>query len=166
MKRIVGVLAVALAFLASAQEPVQLGDWVFFEKVDPITDENTSFAAAPASDSPSYYEGLFFVRCAPGFDMGVEVFFDADQYLGIDDFYPVVYRIDGGEPQNSRWSISTNGTSVFTPELEIPRIFAALMGASEFVFRVQGYDGPQTYIVPVSGLREVLDALNCYTGAY
>ncbi|HEX7039082.1 MAG TPA: hypothetical protein VF202_03090 [Trueperaceae bacterium] len=166
MKQVMGALILALACFAGAQDMVMLGDWGYIEQIDPITDANTSGAVALASQSPSYYQGALIVRCSTYIGSEIDLFFDSDQYLGSDDLFSVVYRIDGGEPQSGWWDVSTDNTAVFVPDRDLPQLVTALAGASEMVIRVQAYDGPQTYIIPVSGFREVLDAMGCYTGSY
>jgi len=167
MKKLVGVLALVVVLsVATAPAPRMLGKWFYNERLDPITDENRSFLFAPAIEGPLYTEGALFVRCDASRDAGIEVFFAADTYLGIDDRFVVVYRIDDQEPLTSLWNSSTDSTAVFAPSFDASSLAQGLMEASRLAIRIQGFDGPLTYIVSVDGFRGALDTLGCYTGVY
>lgn len=165
MRKLVGILLlVGFAMLANAQS---YGAWTAEKKIDLITDENSSIMVAQATDYPSLarYSALA-VRCtsSPLETYGVEVFFAADKYLGIEDYYSVVFRVDKGEPVYMRWSASTNHEAAFLPTNETPRFLSAIKSGSELIFRISGYSQDYTYVVPVRGFNDALFALGCYKG--
>lgn len=103
-------------------------------------------------------------RAAPLRTTGVEVFFAADTFLGIDDFYPIVYRVDRGEPVRDRWSASTNNRAAFIPPGKEVEFLSAVMSGSELIFRITAYSQDYTFTVPIHGLNDALYALGCYKG--
>jgi len=167
MNKFVGTLLVALVALGSAAfaQDTTVGDWLYIENADRFTDENNSFIVAPASDYPSYYDlsGLI-IRCAGAKQYGVDIFFDADQYLGSDDYFSLVYRIDREPSVPGSWGASVSGKAVFVPNGQIPVLIQRLQAASEFAIRIETRWGSETYVVPVSGLRGAVAQLGCYTG--
>jgi len=166
MRKILGViLLMGFAMLASAQ--TTLGAWTLLESIDAITDENKSAIGALASDYPSLARNsALVIRCSSSSlrPTGVEVFFAASRYLGSDDFYPIIYRIDRGEPVSDRWSASTNKEAAFIPAEKEVEFLSAIMSGSELIFRITGYSQDYTYTVPIHGLNDALYALGCYKG--
>lgn len=165
MNKLLGVfLLVTLTTTTMAQH---YGGWALNRNTDPITDENRSFIYAQATDFPGYAStSALVVRCSSDayYPHGVSVYFVTDKYLGSEDYYRVVYRIDKREPVTERWSSSTDNEAVFLPVGEAPAFLAALTTGSEFVFRVTAFDEDYTYTLPIAGFNDALYALGCYTG--
>lgn len=158
------ILLLAILTAASAQT---YGAWGLYRNMDPITDENRSFVFADATEYPGYSRlAAVVIRCssAAWHSTGVEVFFDADTYLGSKDDYPFVYRVDRREPVNGRGNASTSNEGVFFQQSAVPGFLRDLVTGSSLVFRVSAFDGPLTYTVPVNGLNDALYALGCYKG--
>jgi len=165
MRKLVGMLLIAgFTMLASAQT---YGAWEISKKVDLITDENSSFIAALATDYPSLARySAIVVRCTDNAfsPNGIEVFFAADRYLGIEDYHSVIYRVDRGEPVSGRWSASTSNEAVFLPTSDEAEFLSAINAGSELIIRVSGYSQDYTYVVPIHGFNDALYALGCYKG--
>lgn len=167
MNKIVGTLFVAFMALGSAvsAQDSAVGDWFLVSNVDLITDENKSLIAAQATEHPTYADySAIIIRCDEYSRYGVELYFHADKYLGIEDTYSVVYRVDGGTPQRGNWSASTDNEAAFAPNLGVSGVINALLDAEELVFRISAYSTDYTYVLPISGLREAIQKLGCYTG--
>lgn len=163
MTKLIGVLfaVLAAASLAMAQEMVR--DWVYFENMDPFTDANTSFIAAPASEYPQYASSAALViRCTSGSRIGVEMYFLAAQYLGSDDFFDIIYRIDTRDPVQGQWYVSTDGEAVFAPDDGAVRLIRSLQAAKSLAFRIYTDLGNETYTVPIGGLGEAMSRLACF----
>lgn len=169
MNKLVGILLVALMAFASVahSQTTRLGDWLYVPNVDLITDENRSLIGAQATTYPTYADkAAIIIRCSDSARFGVDIYFSADKYIGLDDYYRVAYRIDGAEAQQARWETSTSNEAVFAPDVGVAGIMKGLLDRSELVFRISAYSQDYTYVVPISGLREALDHLGCYTGVY
>lgn len=167
MNKIVGTVLVALLALGSSSfaQNSLVGDWVHMPNIDLITDEDKSALIAQATTFPTYADGsALLIRCSDYARYGVEIFFATDKYLGSSEAYDVVYRIDGGTPQRGRWSASTNNEAVFAPNLGISGVVNAMLDGQELIFRVTSFSQDYTYVVPISGLREAIQKLGCYTG--
>lgn len=157
------VVVTAVASTAIAQETM-VGDWILVPRLDLITDENTSLIIAEATTYPSNAEyAALIVRCDDSID-SVEVYFNADKYLGSDDIYDVVFRIDGGTPVPGQWSASTDSLAAFAPYYMVPLVIRMLLDSQELVFRISAYSTDYTYVVPIGGMREAMQALGCYPG--
>lgn len=144
-----------------------LPEWDLTARIDPITDENTSFIGVFASDYPSLarYSALV-LRCTsdPYESSGVEIYFAADRYLGIEDYYSVTYRVEKSEPVSSRWSAATNNEAAFLPTSRHADFLSAINKGSELVVRISGYSQDYTYVLPLNGFNDALYALGCYKG--
>lgn len=167
MNKLLGAigLTIVLALAPATLAQQQVGDWIYIQNVDLITDENKSAIIAAASDYPEYarYAALI-VRCADVSPFGVELYFSADRYLGIEDQYDVVYRIDRGTPSTGSWYASTDYEAAFAPYFEVPSVINELLDTSELIFRISGFSSDYTYVLPVAGLRDALGTLGCYSG--
>lgn len=168
MRTIVGrILFTASLFFGTVAlaQFTPIGDWLHNENIDLITDEDKSIIVAESSEYPGYaqYSGVV-IRCADYLPLGVELYFNADRYLGSGDRYDVIYRIDGGQPISDRWSSSTDSEAAFAPLGAIEPLISSLLDSREMIFRVSTRTANYTYVVPTSGLREAISALGCYTG--
>lgn len=167
MRKLLGVLLLAGALMTAFGQTFEArhGSWSLLRDVDLITDENRSGIMGDVTEYPGYSRGAgMVIRCRQGAPYGVEVYFFADQYLGSRASYPVVYRVDGGQPVNASWLKSTTNESVFAPDQAVEGIINDLLDGARLVFRVTSFSGPETYVQPIDGLREALIALGCYTG--
>ncbi len=166
MRRILAAVYLLGVFGLAAAQDATFGPWHYVDNVDLITDENRSSILSGATTYPEYarYSGMA-IRCADWSPWGVEVFFIADRYLGIGDYYSVIYRLDQGEPVSSSWSASTSHEGAFAPLSEIPGLLSNMNRASELVFRITSFRQDYTYVVPVQRLNDAIYRLGCYTGS-
>lgn len=162
MKKIALIAMFTLGSFVFAQ--ARFGAWEYFANVDLITDEDTSFIDALASEYPEYarLSGLV-VRCSSMMSNGVDVFFVADRYLGSNS--EVTYRFDSGEPISETWLRSEDRESLFIPDRQVAAFLSALNASEQFIFRVSGPTRTYTYVVPVHGLNDAMFRLGCYTGS-
>ncbi|MDE0098645.1 MAG: hypothetical protein OXM87_03375 [Truepera sp.] len=160
----ISMLAVYLCLGAQAQERV-FGDWWVALEADPITDENSSRMWAMAWDNPAFTyrdaEGVFIIRCNLG-EGEVEVFFVLDtmsfRLLERDYSGAATFRIDKGEVRTSRGAPSTRGTAFFFNDRDVPALLKDLVGASNFVFRIETEnEGTLTYQTRVEGFAEAYE---------
>lgn len=163
MKQVWIICALVVSGLAFAQS--QFGDWLYSENIDLITDENTSFIYTLATDYPGYARASgLAIRCSAYGAFGVEVFFNADRYLGSDSSRSVTYRFDSGTPVSQSWASSTSNEAAFMYDHMIPGFLSALNRADQLVFRIASFNNSYTYVVPVKGLNDALYRLGCYAG--
>lgn len=167
MKNHVGTLLLALVFFGSGAfaQMSSIGDWIHNPNIDLITDEDRSVLIAEATTYPSYanYAALI-IRCDAQARHGIEIYLNADKYLGSDDAYNVIYRVDGGTPLRGRWGTSTDHEAAFAPELGVSGVINNLLDGQELIFRITAYSSDYTYVLPIAGLRPALQKLGCYTG--
>lgn len=164
MKKLLLLVSLSLGSVGFAQE--LFGDWIYIEDIDLITDENTSFIVADASDYPSLarYSGVV-IRCDASMSNGVEVFLSADRYLGRSAGSDLVtYRFDRDDPITETWFPSTDREALFAPDRVISGFLSRLNNAEQLVFRVSSTSETFTYVVPVAGFNDALYRLGCYTG--
>lgn len=167
MNKIVGTLLLALVFLGSGAfaQMSAIGDWIHNPNIDLITDEDTSVLIAEATTHPAYADyAALIIRCDALSRYGVEIYLNADKYLGSDDGYDVIYRVDGGTPLRGRWGTSTDHEAAFAPNLGVSGVINNLLDSQELIFRITAYSSDYTYVIPIAGLRPALLKLGCYTG--
>lgn len=135
-----------------------VGNVLLSVNVDPITDAVRASAIVPSVDLSRFGGGVMLFRCT---DDKFEVYVNMREYLG-DDRRKVYYRFDSNEPEEERWSASTDGTAVFARnDQEFARKAAR---AQQLAFRALDYDGTRhTVIFELEGLREALQQLPCFS---
>ncbi|GHF65214.1 hypothetical protein GCM10017781_46190 [Deinococcus metalli] len=139
---------------AVAQSFEHFGDFTYYPKIDPMTDENRSYII---SDGIEDADASLFFGCQDG---RLKIYYDPSDYIGItDDSYTVVYRFD---KQNMsapvEWGVSTTGDAVFLPAGRITGFVRAAKAAKTIILRVFDYNG--TAITRSFGLRGLTTALN------
>ena len=154
----------AVATLAVAQEPQQIGSWTLVRSVDLITDEDQSSIRAQAFDHPQHADAArAFIMCSARSDNGIFLAFAADRYLGTSDFADITYRVDGGQPLTGRWLNLDNAVAPLHDN-EMSRVIQTWLDAGTMVFRVSTRLATYTYQVDIAGLRAAIGALGCYRG--
>ncbi len=159
------ITLLSAAALAQAGPPQHFGYWTYSPQVDRISDLDRSIVYAVATMHPPYAKGAMVVRCDVLSASGVSVYFDADRYLGYEDYYLVTYRVDKDRPNTNPWGASVDGEAVFLPEGSVRRVLNALAAGEELVVRIAAFDGDVDYVLPIQGLKGALEAQGCYTGA-
>lgn len=155
---IVGASTKMASRLITVQATPSLRSWRYTERKDPITDADTSYIRAGSS---SLY---LYIRCSASSD-GVDVYVTQDRHLGIQNSYPVTYRVDSRDAITARWDASANYQAAFARTANVPALFQELAAGSEATFRIGAFDGDRTYrAISIEGFRPALDKLGCYTG--
>lgn len=164
MKKVIVLISLILGSVGFAE--VLFGDWLYVEQIDLITDENTSFIVAEASDYPSLARASgVLIRCEASMPDGVDVLLVADRYLGHSaEAERVTYRFDRAEPVTERWIPSTSRKTLFAPDRVASGFLSQMNAAEQVVFRVSSTSETLTYVVPVAGFNDALYRLGCYTG--
>ena len=151
-----------LIFLAlSTAMAEQIGSFLYIERVDPITDEDTSFAVAVPIDKN---ERFLLLRCK---NKKLEVLYSTNVYLGSATEFNVIYRFDNREPSKTeKWSASVTRQSVFFPmnsEETSSDFKIDLITWDKIVIRV--YDFKETAYTDtflLSGAMELASRMNCF----
>lgn len=164
MNKVVGMLALALLTLASAQEPYLVGGWTVQQRTDPFSDQNSSIMALRAENTSQFgSEGSLAIMCTPGagFD-GITVMATGDVYIS-ETTTPVTYRVDADEVVRERWLVSEVNV---TPYLENRHraFIRAIASGSELAMRWTGYSRTVTYEFQLHGVRDALSDLGCHSG--
>ncbi|MDE0100302.1 MAG: hypothetical protein OXM87_11975 [Truepera sp.] len=158
----ISMLAVYLCLGAQAQERV-FGDWGVELMTDPMTDQNEGFMAAFSWDNPwlggQYAEGVLAILCRDSVVVDIAFGLDLERSLLRKDFsYTATFRIDKGPVQTSEGSSSPNGAGYLFARAEVPKLLQDLVGASNFVFRIDTEDeGTLTYQTRVEGFAEAYE---------
>lgn len=149
-----------------------LGQWRYVERVDPITDKNTSYirAGTTAIDLVVRCHERDWELSDPELENGVEVYVATKRHLGVRDYYRVTYRVDSREPVTASWIASSNHQGAFARI----SVWEGYNGVHDFlqeialgtnlIFRIAAFDGDHTYTLRVDGFRNALEKLGCYTG--
>ena len=152
--------------VGSAGFSQSIGSWVYSQRRDAITDDDTSMVFARAAEYPRFADGAALViRCSRGSPNGVSVFFGADRYLGSADRVPVAYRIGSEAAIESQWNASVSNEAVFVPAGEQASFLAAVRRNPRLVIRISAFRESYTYVVDTAGLGGALTRLTCYTGS-
>jgi hypothetical protein len=153
MKNLKLALALSSLILTAPAMASQNGNWRYLENVDLMSDEDKS-AVYTAKEKET-----IVVRCDG--NNGFDVIIRPDEYIGSDPA-PVAWRIDGGDIQNSRMGLSTQGTAAFVPGSIKAEFANSLRNASEIVIRVTDFRGtPITFVIDVTGANEAFSQLSC-----
>lgn len=99
--KFMGLMATAILFNTNALASV----WTYNSKVDKFTD-NTVYTASVNSG-----DGFITARCDE--KKQFELYLSVGEFIGSRANYDVRYRIDKNNLESSKWSPSSNGTSVF-----------------------------------------------------
>jgi hypothetical protein len=129
-----------------------IGAFLYTEKIDPFTDQDTSYIATSAEGS----QGSLFFRCN---NKELEIYV-ATGYLNSKDPVPVKYRFDKNPAVDSVWDISTSGTAAF---IRYPKPFIQeAWSAKSFVIRLTKYSGETvTESFSIDGFPEAFSKLKC-----
>lgn len=141
------------------------GSWSVVWRVDPISDENSSYIGVFASEHPTLADrSMLAVRCTVGLPHSVEIFVAADSYLTNADTVRVDYRFDDREAHvGARWSTSVAGTGAFLFPGQVAAFVQEALASNELVWRVYDYrDSPFLYRFSLDGFNDALAALGCY----
>lgn len=144
-----------LIMFASATSAQQLEEWVYEENIDPMTDENSSYAAIINGRKE-----LIAVRCDG--DNSFNIIVGVGEYLGSDS-PPVTYRIDKQPAVNAdRWNLSTTGTLMFVPDSKLSEIKEGLLTGQNIIFQVTDFRGSKPYAkFSLSGSSAAISQLAC-----
>ena len=145
MKNILLALLISLPTSAIA-------DWTFVENVDPMTDEDSSFAVVSGPD-----RAMFFVNCDENNNLKAVLLFN--KYLGNDN-PPFAYRVDSLPAVEASAVISTTGRGVFPRDSSFVR---ELHKHDTITFRAVDFRRVnQVFTVSLKGIEEQISKLACY----
>lgn len=147
------VLVLSFSFGVGAQQDND--EWIYQEDIDPMTDENSSWAGLPKS-----HNEMVVVRCSGA---NYDIIVGVGDYIGSSEAYPVTYRIDDKEAVGAgRWSPSTEGTMVFVPNRLKDDLLEELKSSSKIAFQVTNHRGTQhTAVFPLHGSARAIKKLKC-----
>lgn len=157
MKKILAKYGTLLTFsLFVGGASANWGQWTNKEDIDPMTDEDSSFASVVNKEDQS----IVLVACdgSEQFKIAISV----GEYLG-SDRRPVSYRVDKQEAVNAgSWGINTKGTMVFVPEDEKRGMLANLMNGEKIIFQVTDFRGSTPYSeFSLAGSTAAIKKLGC-----
>lgn len=146
MRKLTLALLAAMSLTAHAST---VDDWTYNEMIDPMTDEDSSFAYTTSSD------GYLALRCSSGI---AELVLFNGGYLGNDSYYQLTYRIDSETAQEVRTAAYSTGVALLLPE----SMQESLIPANQVVMRVSDYRGvPHTHTFSLRGYYDATGLLSC-----
>lgn len=169
MKTIRGFLLGILVALAApgyavAQATAFVGDWLILKSIDPFTDDNDSTMGAIPSDYPTLGSNdLLAFGCKPSGQNGIVLALMGSNYVS-ENTVVVTYRVDTNPPVTDIWRKLNTDVVGPLPGAETQALIDAMLDGSKIAIRYSAYSTTATYIYPISGLREALRELGCYTG--
>jgi hypothetical protein len=138
---ILKALSFPLACLVAMSTSAVAEAWLYGEEENPFTGKKDAWASILAS-SPTIGGSVLepqmrlFVACIEGdFDVSL----NTGAYIG-NDWYPVRYRFDEGEPIVEKWAASADGLAVFVPR-KFKDFQAGLATASKVAIEVADFQG-------------------------
>lgn len=163
MRKQLLALLLALTGVAFGQE--RIGDWTITTKTDIFTDETTAYAALFPLEHPSggvgdaLVVGCFEHDVAP---LGATILARSSMPI-IGDDVEVLYRVDDREAVTRMWWSNGQSVGPLTPSAQ-REVLTDLIGGERFALRYTALGNVRTYVYVVTGFREVLAVLGCYTG--
>ena len=151
------ILASGVAFAQNGS--VEIGNFSYFERSDPITDANDSYITALETEA-EYDRAQLFFGCNDG---DFSAYVSSSGFLGTSETVPVVYRFDDEEPSKlTEWNPSSDGEAAFVPS-ELRASWVKQVRSSEkLAVRMESYSGEElTYIFGLDGSSKALDRLPC-----
>lgn len=147
-------LCLALYFAPSLLIAQSL-EWEYHERIDPMTDEDNSFAGTAKGNNE-----MLIVRCAGADDYDIIV--GVGTYLGSDPAN-VAYRFDDDDPVNAgKWTPGTEGTVAFAPTSGKQDVLEGLQVASKVIFQITKFNGSKPHSeFSLSGSSSAINQLNC-----
>ncbi|MDQ3460083.1 MAG: LysM peptidoglycan-binding domain-containing protein [Deinococcota bacterium] len=159
MKKVLGILVLTLVGLAVAQE--EIGDFIYFQRADPMTDEDRSFVVTFSVDGANRFSRPS-LRWACHLN-GMRIIFDTEEFLNTKPPIPVRYRFDREEasPTHS-WGLIVNNTATWIDLHNVPPFTARALAASRLTIQATSYsDRIYTSVFGLNGLSEALERLPC-----
>ncbi len=164
MNKLWGTLLAALACTALAQSIERHGAWTLERALDPFTDEDQSIVYVAPVEYPSLGGDDFLaIGCGDGSFAadGVSMILLSSEYIS-ERNTEVIYRVDSNAPVTRNWFATDS--SVTPQPMYMQALIAEMLTGSKLVIRYQAYRSSPTYTFEISGLREALARLACYTG--
>lgn len=128
-------LYLILIFISS---PISANVWTYTKQVDPFNDQVMHIARVQGNIDKSSVS----IRCNS--DKKLDIILSTGRYIGNDNRYRTVLRVDKNEPTSGVWSVSTDGTSVFAPKDSIALLSVAFMKGDILVSQTTDYKGSKT----------------------
>ena len=134
------------------------GEWVKSESIDPITDERMFGYALRADSGESVYgdDIVLAVRCK---GTETDIFIDWQSFISTDEAI-VTTRFDDGQPSPRGWSLSTDYTATFYPEMSNDSFLRKMAESERLVARVTPYsENALTAIFNLRGADVVVESI-------
>ena len=140
-----------------------MGAFVYRASRDALTDVDQSSIATTETQPTLLRTAQLVWRCAGTAE--IELAIAAGEFLNSDAPVPVQWRFDRNPPsEQSRWTVSTNGTAAFAPVEDIVAFTTGALPAGEVVVRVTDFRGVGYDLrFSLSGLSRALPRLPCAT---
>jgi len=143
------VIILALVAQASSAEPA-MGEWRVQRFTD-VMDDSVRVVSDLRDDKGST---RLYVRCQHN-DLEVYIVWGDDGYFGNSTSIESQTRVDGAEMVSEDWSVSTNGSSLFSPDVD--GLLSRIVYGSRLIVRVTPPNkSPVTVSFDLDGIRWAL----------
>ncbi len=155
------ILLLILSIAPLPQQAQRIGDFRYVPRLDPITDEDTSYIITEDVNATLMRTGKLIWKCSSD---GLDLYIDSDEYLGRQPI-EVVCRFDRKTPwPTTNWINSTDGSSAFANRSQLALFTENALPANQVVVRLKDYEGSSyTYTFSLKGLTQALGRLGCAT---
>ncbi len=114
---------------------ISANTWSYAKQIDPFNDQTIHIAKVRGERDNS----SIIVRCNS--ESKLDIILSTGRYIGNNNRYHTVLRVDKNKPTSGVWSVSTNGTSVFAPQESIAILSEAFMKGDSIVSQTTDYKG-------------------------
>lgn len=129
-----------VVFLLFLSAPLFASSWTYSQSVDPFNDKINHVAKVTGDIESSF----LMVRCDTSSNL--DVIISSGNYIGSDNSYRAVLRVDRNSPISGVWPVSTEGTSLFSPKNKVAELSAMLMDGDSLVSKITDYKGSDTVL--------------------
>ena len=152
---VAGLTIVIFLLIFSGQAFAEFDEWVFEERIHPMSDEDNSWAGVMTANG-----GMLVLRCTGSNDFYILVGFG--DYIG-DNFTIVDYRFDDNDVVEAGvWEITPHGSSVFARSELKNDLIAGFFRSDRVVFQTEDHRGLKPYAeFPLAGARSAIRQLDC-----
>ncbi|GAA5138585.1 hypothetical protein [Thalassotalea piscium] len=153
MKKLILFLVLNVTFSTYAFDK-----WEYIERVDPMTDKDTSIAFVGESNCITNCSSVVVREDG-------SIIFKFSQFMDNDPI-KIEYRFDKTEMSHTTVSISTDGTAGFLSKYEVPEFIAKLMHYKELTIRGYNYRGtPITFGITLNNSTSAIKNLTRYSNS-
>jgi hypothetical protein len=152
------VLSSFYAYAIDEADYVDIGSFYYLERVNPMSDKDSSFIGTDSITSKNDDSTLFWI-CS---DKNLDVSISLEEYVGKRKS-PLMYRFDKKKASDvQEWITSTSGKGIFMTNKDVEKFSREALKSLTVLFRIEDNDGTTFYKqFDITGLSQALGKLKC-----